>query len=158
MRCGSKGMARRGDGGPRQTTMGRALVERWPSVTRRCSMSGEPGLPERLAGQARSTGERVAIDDPRQRNEATNAAMRWSRADHPAGRYLGLAWSGRYAALGLLDDADEPRLVVTVWDPDGSLCRRLDFQRHDVELALIELESQGDLPAVLLHPLVTDFV
>ena len=53
---------------------------------------------------------------------------------------------------------DEPRLIVTTWNPDGSPCRRLDFKRHDIELALIELEHQGDLPAVLLHPLVIDFV
>ncbi|MEM7288275.1 MAG: hypothetical protein AAF480_18150 [Actinomycetota bacterium] len=121
-------------------------------------MSAEPGLVERLGAQARDTGERVVLDDPKQRSDAANTAMRWSRADHQVGRYLGLAWSGRYAALGLLDDADEPRLVVTTWNPDGSLRRRLDFQRHDVELALIELEHQGDLPAVLLHPLVIDFV
>lgn len=121
-------------------------------------MSAEPSVVERLASQARDTGERVVLDDPRVRNDAANTAMRWSRADHEVGRYLGLAWSGRYAALGLLDDADEPRLVVSTWNQDGSLRRRLDFKRHDIELALIELEHQGDLPAVLVHPMVIDFV
>lgn len=159
MRCGSRGMARRGDGASTLVmTAGRALVERWPAPERRCAMAAERGLVDKLVAQARDTGERVALDDPSQRLDAANTAMRWSRSDHEVGRYLGLAWSGRYAALGLLNDADEPRLVVTSWNPDGSLCRRLDFQRHDVELALIELEHQGDLPAVLVHPLVLDFV
>ena len=159
MRCGSRGMARRGDGGSILVmTSGRALADRWPRARRWCAMNAEPGVVERLAAAARSTGERVVLDDPKQRTEAANTAMRWNRADHEVGRYLGLAWSGRYTALGLLDDGDEPRLIVTTWNPDGSLSRRLDFKRHDIELALIELEHQGDLPAVLLHPLVIDFV
>lgn len=159
MRCGSRDTARRGGGGSILVmTSGRALAERWPRDRRWCAMSAEPGVVDQLATLARETGDRVVLDDPKQRNEAANTAMRWSRADHAVGRYLGLAWSGRYATLGLLDDGDEPRLVVTTWNPDGSLCRRLDFQRHDVELALIELEHQGDLPAVLLHPMVIDFV
>ena len=159
MHCGSRGTARRGDGVSTMVTeRGRALVARWSRSVRSCAMSAERDLVSRLASTARNTGERVVLDDPTLRNAAANAAMRWTQADHEVGRYLGLAWSGRYAALGLLDDADEPRLVVTTWNPDGSMGRRLDFQRHDVELALIELESQGDLPAVLVHPLVTDFV
>lgn len=159
MRCGSRSVTRRGDGASiLVTTSGRALAERWPRARRWCAMSAEPSVVERLASQARDTGERVVLDDPRVRNDAANTAMRWSRADHEVGRYLGLAWSGRYAALGLLDDADEPRLVVSTWNQDGSLRRRLDFKRHDIELALIELEHQGDLPAVLVHPMVIDFV
>ena len=159
MRCGSRSMTRRGDGGSILVmTSGRALAERWPRARRWCAMSAEPGVVERLAMLARETGDRVVLADPKQRNDAANTAMRWSQADHEVGRYLGLAWSGRYASLGLLDDGDEPRLVVTTWNPDGSLCRRLDFQRHDIELALIELEHQGDLPAVLVHPMVIDFV
>ncbi len=156
MRCGSRSMARRGDGGSILVmTSGRALADRWPRARRWCAMNAEPSVVERLAAEARESGERVVLVDPKQRNEAANTAMRWSRADHEVGRYLGLAWSGRYASLVAVV---EPRLAVTTWNPDGSLRRRLDFQRHDVELALIELEHQGDLPAVLLHPMVIDFV
>ena len=157
MHCGTKGTARRGDGAPIPVFERHcALVDRWPERPHRCAVSGRHRLLARLVALARRSGERIPLLDDTVAQQAANAATLWAADDHPG--YLGLAWSGRYAALGVVDADNGPCLRVSVWTPTGTPCRRLDLPIDDLEVALIELEAQGDLPAVLIHPLVVDLV
>ena len=152
MRCGSSG--RQDRVGIGRTVRGSELrAEPKVATTRRRCAPGTAADAEQLLAQARETGDRVVAG----RRPGVNAAMRWTAQEHEPNRYVGVAGSGRLAALGFVERAHGWDLTLSVWDADGNLVRARHFAPDAIELALVELEFQGDEPAVLVHPSVHAF-